>query len=1359
MNRHKLLALAAMLLVPLAACDEGTPPVPVGMIDGQVSIEGQGVDGVTVTMSTGAATTTANGGRFSFASVDGGTYTLTISNYPADASFTSTSQPATIATDGQTATVNFSGTYIRTASIIGSVTVERTGLSGVTVRISGTADQATQTDANGQYTFTSLRAGTYEVEVSDFGADVGFSNASQNVTVGVGETEAVSFDGTYVRTAGITGRVAIEGGGLAGVTVSLTGIETRTTTTDAAGQYAFAELRAGAYTVGISGFDAEDYEFTETSKSVNVALGQTSNVPFDGTRLRTAGISGQVNAEGDGIAGVMVALSGAAEAMDTTDAAGQYAFSGLAAGTYMVRISGYDAAAYMFEEDMKTVELADDQAAKANFEGMHTRTASISGQIFLDANENDEMDEMENAVTVAGLTIALLGPGVDEITAAMTDETGMFMFESLQAGVYRVLLRDAARDPKVLAALGWPEGVEFGGSQEGYLVTLTPGGTETRNFPFDITMQTITMKAIMGNGLEGDANKTGAVVEGVGIDLYPTYKAADTERGEIGDMVMTDANGMVEFKFLRAQDTSPDGGKRDYVVFAKVANLPSDDLVTTANDVLEIIYSEYTTTDEADVDVQLLNRRANFQFWVKNIETNVGGDEGQQGWTSEVRTAPRNDGFQSPKASDKNGKVTFSDLLSANALPMKYYIRLAPTQSRAISFGEDFAGTPEPSEVASMETLMVGSNTNAKTNPAVPLLVYEHDGLLLPGETADLGVLRAKWITQTLIVGVHHERTQIRGYDRNIVDGDVRPSDMGADAVSVTLQTRDTHGTPQDWEYDPDPVTGIQLPATKSPNKSGSTDAGLVIFPKLPADEKFIVEARTSSPRKFYGAREVDTFFETERKRDSRGDASSGAFGRHSGTGPLVYICPLNLESTRTAEDRRTNCSTFSYGFTNGRVEVSVATRDYGSAGSPVTAFSSGGKDSVTVMLKPLPGPGYPNFGSTRSRRATANGKSCVEENTDGSLTCTGGTLNFKNVEGGRYELSIMSNSAWKGRLLGSSRTADTLTLFSRADTDGTDQLSEDNRFQVTYQKTQIKGTVANDLVVSSLGQGNGIVHSQETRAGATLTISGTLADGGSFGPATVKTGSDGTFTSPYLPEGRYRVTGQSTDEYELRANNVNPTNRTGFLTTTALTTARVVGKPGFGTGRMITGGTIGTQGDLPRWSYGDHDGLLDQVRSDVALAVLDVQADADFIVLFKDGQLSGRVTQPDDFGKAASARDSDTDPDPYVGVTVRLVRCGDIGVQATALAGFATGLGHANCNRLGQGNVDESFGGKSATTNSAGVYTFENLKEGWYAASVDLTGVNYDPASPTHLDSYIRLLHGPRDSDTFFTLHVQRTN
>ena len=113
----------------------------------------------------------------------------------------------------------------------------------------------------------------------------GAEKRPRDVSVGrprpVGRTKAVSFEGTYLRTSGIGGRVSADCDGLAGVTVSLGGGPENVasaTTTDASGRYAFTGLRAGKHTIGISGFDVEDVAFSSTSSSATVAVGKSKTV-------------------------------------------------------------------------------------------------------------------------------------------------------------------------------------------------------------------------------------------------------------------------------------------------------------------------------------------------------------------------------------------------------------------------------------------------------------------------------------------------------------------------------------------------------------------------------------------------------------------------------------------------------------------------------------------------------------------------------------------------------------------------------------------------------------------------------------------------------------------------------------------------------------------------------------------------------------------------------------------------------------------------------------------------------------------------------------------------------------------------
>lgn len=368
-------AALALLGLPLLACDEVTPSLPVCTITGQVTIEGMGVSGVFVTLSTGDSTATDANGFFRFDNVEGEQVSVTLANLPPDATFDSSPTTATFPCAGQLITINFNGSYIRTAEILGTVTIDNMAVSGVTVVLAGTFHTVATTDEDGAFVFDNLRAGNYTVEIlsSAFDVDeVGFPSIKSGLTLGVGEVKVVSFNGTYLRTAGIRGRVSVEGEGLDSVTVNVTGGEDDadlTIVTDSTGRYAFSRLRAGDYTVALSDYDTDDYGFEADSRNVTVALRNTATVNFEGILLRTSSITGLVSVDGVGLDRVRVALSGTVEAETRTVAGGQYAFPGLPAGDYTVAISGFDEDAYTFAATSKDVTLARYEARIVSFEG------------------------------------------------------------------------------------------------------------------------------------------------------------------------------------------------------------------------------------------------------------------------------------------------------------------------------------------------------------------------------------------------------------------------------------------------------------------------------------------------------------------------------------------------------------------------------------------------------------------------------------------------------------------------------------------------------------------------------------------------------------------------------------------------------------------------------------------------------------------------------------------------------------------------------------------------------------------------------------------------------------------------------
>ncbi len=511
----KLVAAAALLAVPLIqACGEDPiPPPATGTITGKVMVEGDGFDGVTVTLSSGVTATTANGGGFSFADVEEGTYTVTISNY-ADASFPQTSAPATIANDGETVTVNFTGAWIRTAAIMGTVMVEDEGLSNVTVKITGMSESETLTGATGQYAFTGLRAGNYTIEISGFDSDdIAFGATSSTATLTVGESKVVSFDGTYLRASGVSGQVSVEGVGLAGVTVSLQGRgEDFTERTNAAGQFMFDKLRKGEYAVAISGYDDDEYGFETTSKTVTVARGETGSVPFEGIALRTAGIKGTVSVAGHGpLDGVTVSLSGKGEDMAVvTNAAGQWSFDRLHAGDYSVAITGYDRDEFGFDVTSENVTVALKETATVEFEGILLRTAAIEGEVTVKGD------------ALPGVTVTVSGGPKDEEFEETTNGAGMYEVGDLHAGDYSV----------------------------------TISGYDTDEYGFEVTTKSVSvgLRETAEVAFDGILLRTAGVSGRVTIDDEPMSGLTVTLAGEEDRSGMTDGDGQYAFSGLAAGD-------------------------------------------------------------------------------------------------------------------------------------------------------------------------------------------------------------------------------------------------------------------------------------------------------------------------------------------------------------------------------------------------------------------------------------------------------------------------------------------------------------------------------------------------------------------------------------------------------------------------------------------------------------------------------------------------------------------------------------------------------------------------------------------------------------------------------------
>ncbi len=216
-------------------------------------------------------------------------------------------------------------TITTTYTISGQVTVGGTALTGVTVTLTGGPGGTKTTDASGNYSFTGLPISvnyTVTPTLTNYSftpVSTVFTNLSANQTANFAASAA-----TYA----ISGQMTVGGTALAGVTVTLTGGPGGTKTTDASGNYSFTALPFGAnYTVTPS---LTNYNFTPPSTAFNnLSANQTAN--FAASALAYA-ISGQVTVGGTAQAGVTVTLTGGPGGTKTTDASGNYSFTGLPFG-------------------------------------------------------------------------------------------------------------------------------------------------------------------------------------------------------------------------------------------------------------------------------------------------------------------------------------------------------------------------------------------------------------------------------------------------------------------------------------------------------------------------------------------------------------------------------------------------------------------------------------------------------------------------------------------------------------------------------------------------------------------------------------------------------------------------------------------------------------------------------------------------------------------------------------------------------------------------------------------------------------------------------------------------------------------
>lgn len=370
------------------------------------------------------------------------------------------------------------------------ITVELLGADGNVVA-------TTKTDADGNYSFTGLDAGTYTVKVTKAGdiaeltqtedPDGTKDNASGAITLNADNPVRENVNFGYIKKHAISGNVYLDQNrdktkntgdiDLSGVTVNLLdkdGNVVGTTTTDKDGNYSFTGLNDGTYTVQVDKTgplaDKEQTEdpsgktdsrsqaitFMRTDPDVtNVNFGYAEDYTVSGTVYKDKDRSESLNNSEPGFDGITVNLlgeDGQVVATTTTKADGTYSFSKLPAGKYTVKVEPSDLLkSYEQTEDPDgtkdhtsgVVQVNHDNPSVENVNFGYAPNFAINGTIYRDGDRDGKKDDTEGRYS--GVTVQLLDKDGKVITTTTTDKDGKYSFEHLPDGTYSVkVVKDGA---------------------------------------------------------------------------------------------------------------------------------------------------------------------------------------------------------------------------------------------------------------------------------------------------------------------------------------------------------------------------------------------------------------------------------------------------------------------------------------------------------------------------------------------------------------------------------------------------------------------------------------------------------------------------------------------------------------------------------------------------------------------------------------------------------------------------------------------------------------------------------------------------------------------------------------------------
>ena len=447
------------------------------------------------------------------------------------------------------------------AVISGTVVADAsgTGIEGVYVSAELVADGGvfeTVTEADGSYALTDLPAGAWVVSFAapddtDYISEY-FSNATsidEATAVTVGESEEAVADAALALGGNVTGTVrGVASAPLADVAVEAYpfggGALLATATTDDTGTYVLHGLPSTGITISFTDDGDRGYVTKwsnnraneDTADKITVASG--ASVAVNASLTIGGSITGQVRGGGgvvlpEGEVEVVLTLTSSDETVDSQfiDDAGDYAFTGVAAGNYIVQFadaaeSGLSAQWWKNAATRQlatTIPVVSGQAVPA-INAVMTTGASIAGAVTGSAT---------TPVPLEDASVTLVDPAGEYVADAATDAVGAYTIAGLSAGTY--FLSFDAPEGSLFSGEWWNNKPDF----ESSTAIVVAAGTALTGYNAVLA----SAGAISGTVTGSDKPTVG--LEGVEVTAY----------NEFGDDVSTgttDATGKYEVASLPA---------------------------------------------------------------------------------------------------------------------------------------------------------------------------------------------------------------------------------------------------------------------------------------------------------------------------------------------------------------------------------------------------------------------------------------------------------------------------------------------------------------------------------------------------------------------------------------------------------------------------------------------------------------------------------------------------------------------------------------------------------------------------------------------------------------------------------------